>query len=358
MPTINEAILVNTTVISPSQTYAGWGIGALVGASTATAKNTPKAYTSLSALTADHGATTDLGYAGASAFAQGVESIYAVAVDVAGTDPTAAEITAALDTLLTAQNAGSIKAVVLAGIYSDSPLLTAALKTWANENDKIFVVTNPKGATVSEITTAAEPLSSARGFFAAHNTPITETSFVDDVGAAALGVITTTTPGETVSWAKIILPGVGIFADGDIATLEAARVNCVDDLENTSIIRLTNDLTLTTTPTDPAQYIDTIITRMYVTDTIRNALVQNRLSTRKIPYTAAGIEFVRSAIIAAMDQIVAEDVITSEYTVTMPNIADIDSETKMARRLTGIYVTCQESSNMQEFTINLTLEVA
>lgn len=354
MPTITQAITVNTTLISPSETNAGWGVGALVGISTAATKNTAKQYTSLAALKTDHGTDTDIGLAGASIFAQGVESVYTVSIDAVAATPTPTELTAALNAILNAENAGNIKAVALAGIYSDSSTLTAALKTWADANDRIFVVSNPIAASVGGIVTAAEALASNRGFFAAHNTAADAES-TEDPAAAALGVIMSADPGDTMAWAQINISGVDDYLPTDVATLEAARVNCIADLQNTSVMRFTNGLTLTTDPQDPAQYIDTTITRMYITDTLRNRIAAYRLSVRKVPFTTAGIEYVRSELIAAMAELEAAGVI-SDYAVTMPRISDISAAAKSSRILSGVSVWCATPGNAQEFVINMTME--
>ncbi len=355
MPTITQAIIVNTTVTSPSETNAGWGIGVLVGLSSAVTKNTAKQYTSLADLQTDHGADTDLGIAGASAFAQGIESIYVVSIDAAAATPTPTEVTAALNAILNAENAGTIKAVALAGIYSDSTTLTAALKTWADANDRIFVVANPIAATVSSIATAAEALASNRGFFVAHNTAA-NADMTDDPGAAALGVLMSVDPGDTLAWAKIIITGVDDYLPADVATLEAARVNCIADLQNTSVMRFTNGLSLTDDADDPNQFIDTTISRMYITDAYRNGLATYLLSNGKVPYTAAGIEFVRSNLIATSAQLKTQGVIEN-YTVTMPKITEISTAARASRILPNIYIWCNTPGNMQDFLINLTMEV-
>lgn len=355
MPDINQAITVNVTVVQPTSSMTGWGAGALVGISEYATKNTAKRYTSLSTLIADHGDDSPVGRAAASAFAQGIASIWAVSMRAAGSTPTATEASNALNALLEV-SIEPISAACLAGIYSDNAALTAALKQWADDNDKIFVVTNPKGATVSAITTAAAALASHRGMFVAHNTAASA-DFNDDIAAAALAALLIAKPGDTLMWAAIsTASSTGQYLKADQFTLEANSVNFIIDLQNNGQQRLSNDLTLATAPADP-KFIDITISRKYITDAIQNAIAEYRITSRKIPFTDAGIEYVRSIIIAALEALAANGVL-AEYSVTMPALADISAEDKTARKLSGILIHCVLAGNIHEFAINLTLEVA
>ena len=353
MPSIPVAITINTTIVSPTATSAGWGAGALIGTSTATAKNTPKRYTSLAALQTDHGTDTAVGIAAKSAFAQGIAELYAVSVSVADTTPTAAEITAALNSLADVVASQNLGAVALAGIHSDAPTLTAALKTWAEANRIIFAVSNPAGETVEDIIAAAEALDTEYGIFLAH---ATTGDMADDVGAALLGVIVSADPGDTLAWDAINLSGIGKYTAADGAALEAARVNYVIDLENNGQLRLSNDLSLTSDADAVVQYIDILISRAYTERRIRDAIARYRIDTRKLPYTQAGIDTIRSLLVSALAELADTEQVLADYTVSMPALADIPAETIKSRILPNIAIRVKLAGNMQEFVINLTLE--
>lgn len=353
MPSIPVAITINTTIIPPTASSTEWGVGALVGTSTADTKNTPKRYVSLASLQEEHGPDSALGKAAKSAFAQGISQVYTVSVAVASDTPTPEELMAALDSLADVVASQTLGAVALAGIYSDSPTLTTVLKTWAETNALIFAVSNPAGAAVSEIISAAEALSSENGIFLAHATSGEET---EDVGAALLGVITTAEPGDTLAWDEIILQDVGKYTASEGKTLELAHVNYAIDLENNGTIRLSNDYSLTSDPDSVVQYIDILISRTYTVRKIRSAIARYRIDHRKLPYTQAGIDTVRSILVAALAELTDVDQVLSTYEVVMPDLASLSAETIKSRVLPGIKIHVRLAGNMQEFMIDLTLE--
>lgn len=349
MPSIPAAITITTSIVSPTVTQTGWGTGAIVGVSTATDKNTPKLYTSLESLTSEHGATSPVGMAGAAAFAQGIRQIYTVSVSGSPSPINPLDLGSALSSLGDLVLANSVRLVCLAGITADQTALMTPLTSFADRVDVVFVVTNPANASISAITTAASAISSPHGMFVAHATAI------GDVAAAAMAALSLTPPGTTAKWREISgITTPGSFTSAAQETLETAHVNYLTDLQNNGTIRLSNDLSLAPA-NNPAAYIDITIARIYLTDQLRSDLANYLISTSHVPYTSVGIEYIRSVILATLARLVNNGIIT-EYTVTMPNIADIPSADIQSRQLSGIHVWARLPGSIHTLDIDLTLE--
>ena len=349
MGSIQDAIVIDVSVVSVDTTRTMYGTPAIVGESTYSTKDSPKKYTSLAAVGTDHGTSSKIYTAAKAIFAQGCKNLYAVSMTVATAgSPTATEVETALATLANYAKNRLIHGVCLAGISSDSTTLTAKLKTFADTNRVIFTVTNPNGATVAEITAAAPALSSANGYFLAH----ADTNQTGDVAAAALGLLSVLKPWVSPYWKEIVVGVDTFFTPDDGPTLEAARANYVIDLGD-DVTRMSQAIT-TKDDGDP-KFIDITRTKYYVAQVLQNAIAQYRIATEKIPYTATGLKYIAGEIKGAMESLVSLGAL-SEYTVTMPDIDDIDASDKADRRLTGVVIWARNAGDIQEFTIPLTLE--
>jgi len=349
MGNIPDAITINVSVVPASRFATQWGAPAIVGESTYATKDTPKLYTSIDAVKADHGNSSAVSVAAAAVFAQGVRRLYAVAVTAAvpGT-PTATEIETALATLTTYATGRLIHGVCLAGIESDSTTLTAKLKTFADTNSVIFTVTNPNAATVSDITGAMAALSSVNGFFLAHN----DTDQAGDVAAAALGLIMSLKPWVSPYWKEIVTDVNAFFLPTQGPTLEAAKANYITNLGD-GITRVSQGLC--TKSDGVPKYIDITRTKYYCIQVLQNAIAAYRIATAKIPFTDAGLKFIEGEIRGAMEGIKANGAI-SEYSITMPKLDEIPDDDLQDRKLSGIYVWARLAGDIQEFDLNLTLE--
>lgn len=349
MPSIPNAITINASVVPATALQTQWGIPAVVGESTYATKNTPKLYTTLAAVQTDHGASSDIAVAAEAIFAQGARKLYAVSATVASAgSPTPTEIETALATLTNHATNRLIHGVCLAGIYSDQDTLTAKLKAFADANNLIFAVTNAAGATVSEIAAGTAALSSANGFFLAHN----DADFTGDLSAAALGMLMVLKPWVTPYWKILECDVAEYFDPADELTLEAAEVNYVADLGD-GLNRVSNAL-LTKSDNDP-KFVDITRTKYYLMDSLQSAIATYRMNTEKIPYTAAGIKFIEGEIQGAMETAKSAGAI-SEYAITMPDYDSIPDTDKEERRLSGVTVQATLSGDIHQFTLNLTLE--
>jgi hypothetical protein len=349
MGSISDAIKINASVVPAIRFVTQWGIPAIVGESTYLTKNTPKAYTTIDAVKTDHGSSSAISVAAAAIFDQGVRKLYAVAMTVASAgNPTATETETALATLTTYASGRLINGVCLAGIGSDKDTLTAKLKTFADTNNVIFTVTNPDGATVANITAKTGALSSANGFFLAHN----DADQTGDVAAAALGLLMALKPWVTPYWKEIVCDVNAFFLPSQGPTLEAALANYVTDLGD-GVTRISQGLT-TKSDSNP-KFIDITRTKYYLSLVIQNAIATYRIATEKIPFTAAGLKFIEGEIKGALEGAKSDGAI-SDYTVTMPTLAEIDDADLEDRKLSGVKIWARLAGDIQEFDLDLILE--
>ncbi|MBN2734725.1 MAG: hypothetical protein JXQ82_07715 [Methanomicrobiaceae archaeon] len=344
MPDIRDAVKITSTVESASASATQQGVPAIVGESGATDKDTPKKFTSLELIKTEHGESSDI-YIGASVmFTQGVKTVYTVAIDAdtAGT-PTATEVETTLATLLTYASAGEIDAAVLAGI-TDAALL-AKLKSFADAARVIFVATHAADETVSNIIAAAAGLESVNGFYVAFKSVVS-----DDVACAVLGAIMVWKPYYTLTWMSVDVDVDDYFSPTDIATLEGGRVNAV--IQYSGENRLSNGLSLKST----VPFLDTTRTQYYIEGLVASAVADNRMKASQVPYTQRGFEVVRGWIVTPLESLKRANAIQS-YSVSMPKIGDISDDDKAARKITGVAITVQTISDIQEFDMSLNIKV-
>ena len=349
MGSIKDAITINASVVPATQFVTQWGVPAIVGESTYATKDTPKLYTSVDAVKADHGASTAISVAATAIFAQGTRKLYAVAVTAAiPGSPTATEIETSLATLTAHATNGLINGVCLAGIESDATTLTAKLKAFADTNNLIFTVTNPNSATVSDITGATAALSSANGFFLAH----ADTNQAGDVAAVALGKLMALKPWVSPYWKQVVTDVDKFFAPADGPTIEAAEANYIIDIGD-GLTRISQGICLKSD--NNPKFIDITRTKYYIESVLQNAIASYRASTEKIPFTAAGLKFIEGELRGAMESVKSQGAIDN-FTVTMPVYATLDPDDVSARKLTGIHVWARLAGDIQEFELDLTLE--
>lgn len=342
MPNIKDAIKI-TSSVSPTASVTQWGVPVIVGESSATAKETPKKFTSLELLKTEHGESSDI-YLGAYAmYTQGVRTFYTLAIDAATPgSPTADEVEDALDTLSAYASAGEIDGAVLAGITSSA--LLAKLKTFADAARLIFVVTHDPEDTVSEIVATAATLESVNGFFVACK------SASGDVACAVLGAIMVRRPYYTLTWMTAIVNADDYYSPADVATLEDGRVNAIIDYGGED--KLSNGLSLKST----VPFLDTTRTEYYVEGLITSAVAAGRMATAQVPYNQKGFEVVRGWITTPLESLLRDNAIQG-YSVAMPNIGDISDEDRAVRKITGVTIEVQTVSDIQAFDLSLNIEV-
>jgi len=251
----------------------------------------------------------------------------------------------ALDTLAPYASEKLIHGVCLA-LITDG-LLLAKLKTFADANNVIFTATNAPGDTVGAITTAASALSSGNGLYLAH----ADTDTTEDVAAAALGVVMTLRPWNTTFWRYINVAVNEYFAPGDVPTLEAAKINVITNRVD-RVNRISNALTLSGSP----KFIDVTRTKYYAVTAIQDSVATLRLRMAKLPYTPAGLDYVRGAIAQALEGMVRTGALHT-YTIAMPAFEDIPDADKANRVLQNVNINATLAGDIHTFDLNLTVSV-
>lgn len=347
MPTIGQAITLQTTVPSAA-TVSAWGTPVVVGESIAAAKNTPKAFTALGAIATEHGDTSDVYEACRAIFDQGIRQVYTVsmAVDTPGV-PSAAEVAAALASLNQHATSKLIQGVVLAGITAEKDEQAAALQTFAEAYDLIFVTTNKAGETVPNIVSQATALASGNGVYLAHAAPAT----TQDIAAAALGAILAQKPWVSMQWKPIACDVKAVFTPTELATLESGNVNAIMEMGGKTVF----SYNLTTSGTAP-RWIDITRTKQYLARVIPENVAGLRQKAEKIPYTDLGLEMVKAAIAAPLENLVRQNALAA-YQIEIPALADIPPADKEARILQGVEIQATLAGDLQTFAMKLTLGV-
>ena len=345
MPELGDAIRITVTDATAAMPSREWGTPAIVGESTYATKETPKLYYSLADVKTDHGTGSDISVAAAALFAQGVRKLYISAVDTTAGEADADDVEAALAPLAPYAGQKLIHGVCLAG-YTETTLL-AKLKDFADANNVIFTATNAPGDTVDAITTAASALSSGNGFYLAH----ADSDTTEDVSAAALGVLMTLRPWNTTFWRYINVAVNEYFAPGDVPTLEAAKVNVITNRVD-RVNRISNALTLSGSP----KFIDVTRTKYYAVTAIQDSVASLRLRMAKLPYTPAGLDYVRGAIAQALEGMVRSGALHS-YTIAMPAFEDIPDADKANRVLQNVNINAALAGDIHTFDLNLTVSV-
>jgi len=345
MPELGDAIRITVTDATAAMPSREWGTPAIVGESTYATKETPKLYYSLADVKTDHGTGSDISVAAAALFAQGVRKLYISAVDTTAGEAGADDVEAALAPLAPYAGQKLIHGVCLAG--NTETTLLAKLKDFADANNVIFTATNAPGDTVGAITTAASALSSGNGFYLAH----ADSDTTEDVSAAALGVLMTLRPWNTTFWRYINVAVNEYFAPGDVPTLEAAKVNVITNRVD-RVNRISNALTLSGSP----KFIDVTRTKYYAVTAIQDSVASLRLRMAKLPYTPAGLDYVRGAIAQALEGMVRSGALHS-YTIAMPAFEDIPDADKANRVLQNVNINATLAGDIHTFDLNLTVSV-
>ncbi len=105
------------------------------------------------------------------------------------------------------------------------------------------------------------------------------------------------------------------------------------------------------------EFIDTIRGTDYLHARMEENIFEALSLAGKIPFTANGIAVIEGRIRATLEDCVRKGIITSAYTVTMPEIADISNAEKAARTLPDIKFTAILQGAIHYVTINGLIQV-
>ena len=126
---------------------------------------------------------------------------------------------------------------------------------------------------------------------------------------------------------------VGITPDdltaNDITNLGIENVNFYETVANVNII--TGEAVVA-----GGEFIDVIRGADWLQARMSERIFTRLVNSKKVPFTSAGIASIETDIRAQLDEGVDADFITVDYTVSVPNIDDVDSADKALRFLNGI----------------------
>lgn len=189
----------------------------------------------------------------------------------------------------------------------------------------------------------------------------------DDIAAAAAGLMSVTEPWDKMMWKKILqltMASTDFHNTTEVeTTLEGGNCNALINKQNGT--RLSDGLT-SVGGTD-YKYVDISRFRYYLEAMLQLELSRTIANT-KIPYSASGIDILKSVIEVVCQTLVNEgairepfmnddNVYTIGYSVQMPRFADVSSADRNNRVLNGVYVTVYYRGHIQEISLNLAIQL-
>ena len=143
----------------------------------------------------------------------------------------------------------------------------------------------------------------------------------------------------------------GITAD-DLTTSE--RSAALDKEANIYISRASISMTEEGT-VGSGEYIDVIRGIDWLESRIQEIIFGELVNTEKIPFTDEGISTIEGLLKQALDEAVRRDVITADYTTTVPDVADVSAANKTARTLPDVEFTATLAGAIHYVTITGTV---
>lgn len=270
--------------------------------------------------------TTPVYKAAKAAFANGADGLYIT--------PYNAETGTALTTLLdNARNYGGWYGLVTVGVATSA---YATITSWCDTNHKLF------GFAVADNAQALNPAGTTSEYtFGIVYPAATDNEYIHVAWMARCFGFE---PG-TETWAYKTLNGIvaGNYSTTQIANFKTAGVNCYATVAGRDVTL--SGYTVSDEWIDIMRYID------YLASDIQARVYGVLAANTKIPYTAAGLVAIESAVrvslangqsvgaIAEADY--ADGEVVPGYTVTVPDIATISAATRHTRILSGVKFTAR-----------------
>lgn len=178
-----------------------------------------------------------------------------------------------------------------------------------------------------------------------------------------VGFMLPTEPGEE-DWTFKPLTGqtpTPLFIDG-ISVLSLAEQQAVK-AKNANIYTAIGGVGATQIGTMASgRFIDTQIGIDWLEARFGEAIINQRINAKKIPYTQAGINSLLPAIVGVVEEgerngllgVISDSTSGETYRVTLPQIADISQANKILRNLPPILITVQLAGSIITFTLDVT----
>ena len=281
-------------------------------------------YTSLDQiLDAGWVATEDVYKAADMAFSNGAGGVYVVPYN----SETSTALTALLDDAL---NEGGWYGLVTVGVATSN---YSTISTWCETNHKLF------GFSVADNAATLNPVGTTNlyTFGIAYDTNGTKNAFIH---VAYMAKCFTYEPG-TETWAYKTLTNItaGSYTKTQIDAIKAAGVNCYALIGGRTVTY--DGATVSGEWIDVMRYCD------YLASAIQESVYSLLASTVKVPYNAAGLTAIESAIRKVLTKGQSDGCIDGTdflengtsvpgFTVTIPDITTISSATRATRTLNGV----------------------
>jgi hypothetical protein len=164
--------------------------------------------------------------------------------------------------------------------------------------------------------------------------------------AAWFGKMLPDEPG-TSNWANKTLTGqiASVLTDSQISALEGKNANYYITVAGQSLTRKG------TVAGGSGQWIDVMVGIAWLQSIMQQDLFTALVTTKKIPYTDAGIASVCSIIRADLDTAVSRGVLTEDYELPIPKASDYTSAQKQSRELPGLTFTAPLAGAVNEMTV-------
>lgn len=148
--------------------------------------------------------------------------------------------------------------------------------------------------------------------------------------AAWLGGQLPKDPGS-ITWAfkKLVLITPSALSENATTNLRAKNINFYEDIANAN--QTSNNAVVA-----GGEFIDVIRGSDWLGARMAERIFTRLVNSEKVPFTSAGISSIETDVRAQLDAGVVASFITADYTVTVPNIDDIDPADKAVRFLDGI----------------------
>ena len=157
-------------------------------------------------------------------------------------------------------------------------------------------------------------------------------------------------PWNTTFWRYINVAVTKYFAPGDVPTLETAKVNVITNRVD-GVNRISNALTLSGSP----KFIDIVRTKYYAVTAIQDSVASLRLRMTKLPYTPAGLDYVREPSLRPSRAWSGPGLaLLRHQPAAFEEIADAD---KANRVLKNVNIMAVLAGDIQTFDLNLTISV-